>query len=147
MSIGFFYGFVMASKEKSMNKFKWLLYSLILLFCISCSRSHSINLEKVLSIKVVYISETNQVEKKLYSEESAELAFLKLWLKNNTEGWQPFVGTQPGGGVILISGNEFWLNIGEGTAILGYKSGENEYTELIKDISYSDFNALKIKGT
>ena len=135
----------MAGREKVMNKFKCVLYSLVLLFCVlSCSRSHSIHLENVSSIKVVYVSDNNQTEEKLYSEGSAELAFLKLWLKNNTKGWQPFVGTQPVGN-LYISGNEFWLNINKNSAILGYKSGGNEYTELVKDISYSDFNALKIK--
>ena len=39
----------------------------------------------------------------------------------------------------------FWLNINKNSAILGYKSGGNEYTELVKDISYNDFNVLKIK--
>ncbi len=128
-----------------MNKFKCVLYSLVLLFCVSsCSRSHSIHLENVSSIKVVYVSDNNQTEEKLYSEGSAELAFLKLWLKNNTKGWQPFVGTQPVGS-LYISGSEFWLNINKNSAILGCKSGGNEYTELVKDISYNDFNALKIK--
>ena len=93
---------------------------------------------------MAYVSETNQVEEKLYSDGSAELAFLKLWLKNNAEGWHPFVGTQPIAS-IYISGNEFWLNINRNSAILGYKSGEKEYTELVKGVSYSDFNVLKTK--
>ena len=127
----------MAKKEITLVKFIGLIA--VMLSLVGCSSSHNIDVSKISSIEVSFSENHSLVETRKYEKESVELNKTKEWLKNNKDGWEPYIATVAIGN-IMIAGKGFTLNTSDNWVILNYDHGSGEYLQISKTINPGDFN-------
>ena len=106
-----------------------------------CLQTLATDINDLQSVQVTYLGEEKEERIISASKDPDTMQSLKSWLQENKSGWKRYYVTEPVG-KILVSSDNFNLNIGSDWVIARYQSKTNKVIQLVKDIEFNEFAFL-----